>query len=102
MAANEIHIGDIGTVLRVTIKDGDDVVDISGATSKIIILEDPDGTKYEKAATFTTNGTDGEIQYTTVDGDLNKRGNWFIQAKLVLPNGTWYSDIEVFQVYENL
>lgn len=102
MAANEIHIGDIGTILRVTVKDGDTAVNISSATSKIIILEDPDGNNSEKTAIFTTDGTDGKIQYTTIAGDLDERGNWSIQAKIVMPSGTWYSDVSVFQVHENL
>jgi hypothetical protein len=102
MAANEIHVGDIGTVLRVTVKDGTAVVNISSATSKIIILEDPDGNNSEKVASFTTDGTDGKIQCTTITGDLDQRGNWSIQAKVVMPSGTWYSDVSVFQVYENL
>jgi len=102
MAANEIHVGDIGTVLRVTVKDGDDAVDVSTATTKTIILEDPSGNNSDKAATFTTDGTDGKIQYTTVSGDLDERGNWSIQAKVVMPSGTWYSDIYTFEVHGNL
>jgi hypothetical protein len=102
MAANEIHVGDIGTVLRCTIKDGSDAVNISTATSKIIILEDPSGNNSDKIATFTTNGIDGKIQYTTISGDFDERGNWSIQAKVVLPSGTWYSDIYTFEVHGNL
>ena len=33
MPANEIHQNDIGTIFKVTVKDGDSAVDISSATS---------------------------------------------------------------------
>ena len=102
MAANEIHVGDIGTILRLTIKDGDNIVDISGAITKTIILEDPSGNNLEKSGTFYTDGTDGIIQYTTIAGDFDERGNWAIQAKIVLPSGTWYSDTYTFVVHANL
>lgn len=35
MAANEIHVNDIGTVFTVTIKDGSSAVNISTASQKI-------------------------------------------------------------------
>ena len=35
MPANEIHQNDVGTIFKVTVKDGDDAVDISSATRYI-------------------------------------------------------------------
>jgi len=102
MPREEIHKDDIGTIFEVTIKDGDDVVDVSGATTKQIILMPPKGTKKTKAAGFLNSGTDGIITYTTVDGDLNEFGTWGLQAFVVLSGGTWSSTIEDIEVYDNL
>jgi hypothetical protein len=64
----EIHLGDIGTVFEVTLKDCDVIVDISTATEMYIIFQKPDGTKLTFDAEFTTDGEDGKLQYVTVDG----------------------------------
>lgn len=98
----QIHLNDIGTVFEVTIKDCDTPVDISTATAKQIIFMKPDGTTTAKTADFTTDGTDGKIRYIATTGDLNLSGGWKIQAKVTLPAGTWYSNIEKFKVWTNL
>lgn len=98
-----ITAGDVGTVIRYTIKDQDGVVvDISTATTKQIILRSPAGKKLTKTATFTTSGTDGKIQYSTQAGDIDTPGVWSRQAKIVLPGGTFYTDILTFPVEVNL
>lgn len=102
MAANEVHVDDIGTVFVVTLMDGDAVVDINGATTKSLKFGKPDQTSITKTAAFTTDGTDGKLQYTTLANDLDAMGQWQIQAYVVLPTGTWHSDIGEFAVYDNL
>lgn len=100
--ADEIRIGDIGTIIRATVKDGTTAVNISTATVKTIILEKPDGTNLEKEASFYTDGVDGIIQYTTILGDLSTSGIWKLQGLVTMPSGTWRTTIESFTVYDNL
>lgn len=102
MPANEIHVGDIGTRFIVTVKDGDDIIDISSATTKNLIFRKPDGTLLTKAASFYTDGTDGILTYSTVSGDLEDDGFWKLQGYLVITGGTWYTDIHDFNVHRNL
>lgn len=102
MAANEIHLNDIGTVFEVTILDGSSAVDISAATTKQIIFKKKDRTILTAAGTFVTDGTDGKIKYTAVSGDLSVVGEWSIQAYIVTPSGEWRSDISTFTVHSNL
>ena len=103
MSANEIHVGDIGTVFELTIMDGPSVVDISLATlANCIILKAPDDGKLTKTGVFVTDGTDGKVKYTTVANDLDEAGSWSIQAKIVLGTLQWYSSIENFNVHSNL
>jgi len=108
MAINEVHVGDIGTVFEVTLKDGDVIVDLSSVvgagTTKEIIFKAPDKTVKTFSAAFKTDGTDGIIQYTTEAAtDLHKQGTWKIQAHVVFsPTAEWKSDIAEFEVYKNL
>ena len=64
MAANEIHMNDVGTKFLVTVTDGTTAVDISSATTKQLIFQKPSGTKLTKATAFTSDGTDGKMQYS--------------------------------------
>jgi hypothetical protein len=98
----EIHIGDIGTVFEIELKDCLTVVNISSATVKQIIFQKPTGEVLTKTAIFSTDGTDGKLRYITVANDLDLAGTWKIQAKVVLSSGTWSSNVEKFKVYSNL
>jgi len=98
----EIHVGDIGTVFSITVKDGVKVVDVSSASSKNVIFAKPDGTVLNFSGTYETDGTDGIVNYTTVLGDLDLIGMWSIQVHIVMPNGEWKSDIGSFDVFSNL
>ena len=100
MASNEIHKNDIGTVFKVTIKDGSSAVDISTSTTKQLIFKKPSGQKLEANASYYS---DGIITYTTVDGDLNEEGMWKIQGKIILSGGnTFNTDLTSFKVHRNL
>ena len=99
----QIHIGDIGTVFKVLITDENgDALNISTATTKQIIFRKPGnrGT-LTVDADFTTDGSDGYIQYAIVDGDLDTFGVWQIQAKVITPQFTNYSEIDDFRVRAN-
>jgi len=103
----QAQFNDIGTVFRVTVYDttktGTSVIaNISDATVLNIYFRRPDGTSFTRTATFTDDGTDGQIQYTTVDGDLNQVGTWAIQAYVSTPSGSWRTNTANFRVYENI
>ena len=97
-----MHVGDIGTVIEVTLYDSGTVVDVSGATTKQLLLKKPDGTVATKNASFTTNGVDGKLRYTTLANDLDAAGVWELQVYVVLPAGNWKSDVGVFSVLPNI
>ena len=102
MAANEIHVNDVGTQFLVTVTDGSSAVDISSATTKELIIKKPSGTKLTKATAFSTDGTDGKIYYTVVADDLDEVGTYEIQGKVVITDGTFYTNIQTFKVHRNL
>ena len=103
----ELHNGDIGTIIRATIRDlqadGSKIIlDISSASLMELIFRKPDGTKITQTAVFTTDGTNGQIEYVILIGDIDQDGDWKVQGRVVLPSGDWKSDIKTFKVHENL
>ena len=100
--AQEIHVSDVGTILRITIQDGGVAVDVSSATTQEIFLRKPSGTKLKKTSSFQTDGTDGIIQYTTISGDIDEGGIWRIQGHVIISAGEFFTDIGEFEVEKNL
>ena len=99
---NEIHLDDIGTIFEVALKDCDNAVDLTGATTLEYIFQKPDGSLVTRTALINGDPTLGVLNYTTVSGDLDLIGSWKLQAHVILPSGEWRSDIEKFKVYANL
>lgn len=97
-----LQVGDVGTIIEVTLLDGETPVSVVGATSKTMRFQKPGGTVIDKAAAFTTDGSDGKVQYVTVSGDLDIAGVWQVQAKIVTAEGQWTSAIGTFKVAANL
>jgi hypothetical protein len=98
-----IHVGDIGTVIEVTVKDeAEDVVVLATATVKQFIFRKPDHDEVTKDATLVTDGLDGKLQYTTTVDDIDLAGDWQVQVYIENPSGKWHSDIQAFSVRDNL
>tara|TARA_R110002110_G_scaffold293063_4_gene507080 strand:+ start:326 stop:634 length:309 start_codon:yes stop_codon:yes gene_type:complete len=102
MPANEIHLNDIGTQFLLTVTDGSTAVDISSASTKQIIIKKPSGTKITANTAFSSDGSDGKMYYTTVTNDLDEAGSYKLQGKVIISDGTFYTDITTFKVHRNL
>ena len=98
-----VHNGDVGTVFRLTIVDtAGTAIDVSTATTKYIYFQDPSGVRMQKTAAFTTDGTDGKIQYTSVPGDIDSVGIWQIQGYVETSLGKFWTEKDSFKVYSTL
>ena len=102
MPANEIHLNDIGTKFLVTITDGSSAVDVSSASTKQIIIKKPSGSKLTVAASFNSDGSDGKIYYNALADNLDEAGSYKLQGKVIISDGTFYTDITSFKVHRNL
>ena len=104
MADTIIHVGDVGTIFRLTITEDDDVtaVNVSGASVKKFYFAKPDGTKVNKTAEFNTTGVDGKLKYTAVAGDIDTAGRWQVQAYVEIGAAKYWSSKETFSVHSNL
>lgn len=85
MSLDKIVNGDYGQTVTITFYDVDTnaAADISGyTTAQQMIFTSPSGTETTKTAAFATDGTDGQIDYTLVSGDINAAGNWTVRGRV--------------------
>lgn len=102
MSANEIHVGDVGTLFKINVKDGAAIVSLTGTTSKQIVFKRPDATTYTGNLSFYTNGSDGIVTFLITSGLLNQQGVFQFQVVYTNAAGTWHSDLVSFDVWPNL
>jgi hypothetical protein len=100
--AGQLRKDDVGSVLRLSVKENALPFDASAATVKTLKLSPPNGNVIERAASFETTGADGVLIYTTIAGDLDQAGPWTGQLYLEFPTGKWHTDPFNFVVGENL
>jgi hypothetical protein len=105
--ASEIHLNDIGTKFVITVKDGGTAVDLSDGniSSRSIIFRKPSDAVVTKVGAVDGDGssTSGVMHYTAVADDLDEVGFWKLQGKIEFTSaGTFYTDINTFQVHSNL
>lgn len=90
-----MQVGDVGTSINLTVHDQDGtIVNISSSSLTVISFRKPNGATTSRVASFTTNGSDGQMRYITVNGDLDQEGLWEIQAVITMPTGKWYSEVK--------
>lgn len=95
-----LYEGAVGVVIEYTVLDSSgQPLNISAASSKKLIFRKPDRVILEKNADFVTDGSDGKLKYTTVEGDLVPHGNWRAQADIIVPGVVdGRTEVEVFDV----
>jgi len=77
--------GDTGTVVRRELIDEDGVtVDISSALAagRRFYFISPTGVVKDVEATYTTDGTDGQLQYIIASSDIDEVGPWRLQVRI--------------------
>ena len=103
--ASEIHQDDIGTRFLITVKDDGNLVNISGVSGSTIhqiSFRKPSDAVINRNATLQDFGISGVMYYDTIAGDLDEAGLYKLQAKVVVPSGTYYTDIHSFKVHSNI
>jgi hypothetical protein len=86
------YVGDTGTAIVL-----DTGQSLAGASSVSILARKPDG-----ATDVTWTGTVVEttkVQFSTLAGTLDMAGEWRLQARVVLPSGTWLGETVGLTVY---
>lgn len=102
MASPQLRVGDVGTTIRLTIKEAGSPLDISTATVKTFKLRKPSGVVVALPASFTGTGSDGKLEYVTATADIDASGPWMGQAYIEMGALKFHTTPFSFQVGENL
>jgi len=100
-----VHTNEEGVIFQLTIRDETGTIyDVSTSSKKVIFFIAPDGTSLKKTAAFTTDGTDGKIQYTTLlPTEIAQAGRWTYYANIQMTADlVLYSSVASFDVVEPL
>ena len=90
-----LYQGDVG--VDVTVSTGKDLTSASTNTLKV---KKPSGTEVTWSASKVA-GTGGNLTYTTITGDLDEVGTYYLQAYIVMGDGDiFYGDVVRFVVYD--
>jgi len=90
------YVGDVGTLIRLATK-----VDLSEATTKIILVRKPTQAKVQWPAEVLPPASGGIVQYAIQAGDLNEAGEYKVAASVDFSNGTHYTgETATFKVYD--
>lgn len=73
----QVPLGQIDYKVSVVAMENGSAINIASASVKKIKITKPSGEVIFQAATFETNGSDGDMYYKTVLNDLNVPG-WYI------------------------
>lgn len=96
-----LYKGDVGTVISLNTG-----INISTATTVSIIVKKPSGgTPLTWAATIGADNMSVEHTIGTgvlgLESALNEVGHYKLQAKVVMPSGTWHGETTSIQVKDN-
>jgi len=100
--AIDLHVDDIGTLMRFTVKENGVVVDLSDCTELSLTLQRQDKTIVHRPLRLTTNGEDGKVEYVVQAGDIIGKGTYKGQIFLAMTSGSWHTSIVSFTVEANL
>jgi len=100
----DLHVDDIGTMLRFTIKENNAAVDLSGSdfVSATLHLQKKDKTIVYFPMTFWTDGKDGKVKVVTQQGNVDQKGTWKAQIYVQMTSGSWHTSIVDLTVEANL
>lgn len=78
------QVGD-SILVRLDLKDGSGAIDLSTAPLRQFVFVKPDGTSIVRTA--TASSTLGRLEYRCVAGELDRAGDWSVQARVVRAGG---------------
>lgn len=99
---DEIHIGDTGTLIKLTVEENGEAMDLSTATGITFDFERPDGTVFSKTGSLYGGGTTGIVSYTSLASTFDMEGGWRVQARMTVGSSVFRTSIAKFNVYANL
>ena len=102
--ADTPFVGDVGVIVKVVIRNSSDNQprNISQATVKKVNIKKPGGSSFVRDMEFVTDGSDGQLKYTSTAGDLSAMGVYICQISLVMSDWSGSTTIFSFSVKNTL
>lgn len=96
--------GSKGQLCQLTCVDDDGIAqDVSGFTDIKVVAQSEDGRKTAiSTGAYTTDGTDGKVQFSWAAGDIDRGGDWKIQIEFHKTNTIALSYISIMEVGDAL
>lgn len=98
----EFRYKSVGSVLMITLMDGESPFDVSNADDIRIIFKKRSGNIFTVSGVPVAGGVDGRIMYEFQEGDLDELGEWKVQAFVRRGPDKFYSAIQSVRVAEIL
>ena len=103
MSDYEVHLYDRGTIVRVTIKEQGQPIDLTDAEEIRLLFQKKDRTTFEVIAIqWGADPLLGKVFFLSLATTFDVKGQWTIQAFIDYPSGEWHSTKETFTVNENI
>lgn len=105
MTTETIQLGTIGLKITVTVQENTVAKDISTALNIVMRLRSDESNTYKEfTPSFETDGTDGQVSYTTVAADnIDVSGLWSVQIYYEMGAFKGFTEpVPAFMVLENL
>ena len=99
--SDEVHLYDVGTIIRVTIKENNVAVPLAGATVLEFLFERKDRSTF-KVDAIVEDEANGIVYCVSTVSFFTIKGDMDVQIHLVLPTGEWRTSIGTFTVNENI
>ncbi len=94
----KVYEGDDNVTMRIIVTQNGQPADISSATDIKMLFDGP-GLDTEKTGVFTTDGTDGSIEYVA-SGNEVLAGNYEYCARLVIAGSARHTEPSTFVIHE--
>ena len=98
-SAAELHVGDVGTEILVSLVDDGDAVDLTALLEAVVKIHRPDHTVVELSAAVLGDPTLGQVVAIATSETFSVRGVYEIQAYIRFSTGRWHSQKAFLSVF---
>ena len=99
---DEVHVGDIGTIIRISIVERSLPLDLTDATVIKIKFKKKDRSTFMVDGSVYGPATDGVIQCISDTTYFTSKGKVSVQVYIEYPSGKWHTSEAEFEVFENI
>lgn len=100
--SDEVHIGDVGTIVRISITENGSPLDLTDATVIKIKFERKDRTSFQVEGSVYGPAIDGVVQCVSDATYFTGKGKMTVQVYVEYPSGKWHTSEAEFEVFENI